>query len=1548
VAGPGDALAAVEANGTAGVAAGTVVLMRQEPGGRPAFAAAGAAGGFWAAQVLGLPNAQTLSLTDGASPGPVGGTFKLRLTQNGSPTALDTSAAVPAAATVAQVRAAVEGMAKVPFGAVAVGGADGGPWALTCRNEFAGSYALWVETDGLDYGPGAGPGAGSGAAATGPWLTRVAVTGSPAGGGTAGWYAVERSAGGAWYAARTTRTAANVTPTNPLSAALEPAAGRGPVFLEPAVTGPAGGRPAPVVNPAGLAGGTLTVLPDGVGVWLLSTATGGTFTIRHPNAAAVTLPWDATAAQVTQALDGAFAANPSLRGRYAAAGGPLPVGVRVDWADPAGDGTAGTQYYTYDHHNPPTAWAGGQRGTAAVQFQGAAFNAVREVRTYSPGGVYPAGGTFTLTLGDQTTGEVAFDATFQDVQDAVERLRGYAGNVTAGGGPLPDAPVRLEFTGALAGAAVPDLAVGASALTPAGAAAAAFTPAARTIRTRGPTGPTAAEATRFTLAAGGVTSAPLDPKSLTPAALAAASAGVDRNFLAAQGVAGGPWRFVYKGRLSQAPPPAYTFAVAAPGRYAVEAADGPAAGGTTPPDGGAVRLAFGPQYRLSLTGAAGDTVALAVNGAPTAAVAFGTAAREVAAAVQAAAGAFGSPGVGGSGGPLGTAPVYLTFLNWPCERELAVTLGAASAAARVGVTPRMSISTRPPVGGVSLTYEVAAHPRPGGGTWAFRGGVNDLGFSYPDSAPLAWDADAAAVQAAVEARTFTHLSSGLVFTPYAGLVAATGGPLPARPVVLTVATAPDSPLRDYGFAPGLGLGVDARLLTPESGPGVAATLDWLGTADLSPGATAADAQAALRATPNGAGLTVTPDAAGRWVVAAPGWAGGLGAEYDRLAAFGWLDGGRLAAWYNSVPRDGFLTAAGTTSRTLAYSGEANHDPYDLTYSGGNNAVSGLALSTLLAQTAFPTRADEPVALGAGGGLWGVLGPTAVAPFTSTYAPGQAWWEVRPPAGRTPRTSADGWFTHAGAGTSAGLITGSGTLPGTEPAYPAQADLAVPAGTELWLTPRQGLWQYEWHTPTPAARHGVRLAASTYDPTYLSYAGGVPAYLVTPGVAPGDFLLEPDPADWTVNAGLVASTPWGTSPAAVPAHASWAGVVPTATPQPQPNSAGLPATRWDRPLDGLAPARGDSLQGAVVPVTPAPPGATGHTDAWLGRGAKALAGALYVRQGTLPADLLTAGLGFGGPVATPGRSLAFTLQRSGLPATVAGGATVTVGGFGSIGPVVVGGGGGDFDSRTDYVQGLCDAAFGAGAVFVSRATLAGLVVGFAFDFRPGPYAQRAAGAVTVDDPGYQVVVTTAGSDPPDLSLGVTHAAAGAAETSAGLAAGGGLTLHAQFGVGAAGPPAVPAPYTYALREGGLLAEGGPAAAQATGGLAYPGSLYRAVLQSIATTGTLPLGGFGGLTAGDYLTLDGTPMESAAGRGVGVLVTGSFAAGVEYAGGGGGQPEPYSPLPGDAYGLFLAFVGGLCVGAKGSTDRGDETGRSGTFLTADGKTVTLLHGYVMSAA
>ncbi len=114
-----------------------------------------------------------------------------------------------------------------------------------------------------------------------------------------------------------------------------------------------------------------------------------------------------------------------------------------------------------------------QRGTALAKitsgpdagkvgpFQG---SGTAEVQTLTPSGTI-SGGTFTITLGGQTTAPIAYNATAAVVQAALEALPNVVpGDVLAAGGPANSVAITLTFFGNLIGDA-PAVSVSSASLT---------------------------------------------------------------------------------------------------------------------------------------------------------------------------------------------------------------------------------------------------------------------------------------------------------------------------------------------------------------------------------------------------------------------------------------------------------------------------------------------------------------------------------------------------------------------------------------------------------------------------------------------------------------------------------------------------------------------------------------------------------------------------------------------------------------------------------------------------------------------------------------------------------------------------------------------------------------------------------------------------------------------------------------------------------------------------------------------------------------------------
>jgi hypothetical protein len=89
-----------------------------------------------------------------------------------------------------------------------------------------------------------------------------------------------------------------------------------------------------------------------------------------------------------------------------------------------------------------------------------------EIQTISFSNVQ--GGTFTITFpvgNNNTTSSLAYNTTYDVIQTALEAIPSVGNNIIVTGGPLPDQPVQVAFTGALANQDVPDLQITSSLTT---------------------------------------------------------------------------------------------------------------------------------------------------------------------------------------------------------------------------------------------------------------------------------------------------------------------------------------------------------------------------------------------------------------------------------------------------------------------------------------------------------------------------------------------------------------------------------------------------------------------------------------------------------------------------------------------------------------------------------------------------------------------------------------------------------------------------------------------------------------------------------------------------------------------------------------------------------------------------------------------------------------------------------------------------------------------------------------------------------------------------
>jgi hypothetical protein len=183
--------------------------------------------------------------------------------------------------------------------------------------------------------------------------------------------------------------------------------------------------------------------------------TGGSFTLAFGAQTTAAIPFNATAAQVQTAL--AVLSNIGA-GNVACAGGPLPsTAVTVTFQGTLG--FAAQAVITVPANN----LTGGTNPAPAIAHT-ATGSGVNDVQTLSVGGA-PAGGTFALSFGGQTTTAISFNATAAQVQGALQALSSIGtGNVVCAAGPLPG-NVTITFGGALAAHAQAVIGVAANNLT---------------------------------------------------------------------------------------------------------------------------------------------------------------------------------------------------------------------------------------------------------------------------------------------------------------------------------------------------------------------------------------------------------------------------------------------------------------------------------------------------------------------------------------------------------------------------------------------------------------------------------------------------------------------------------------------------------------------------------------------------------------------------------------------------------------------------------------------------------------------------------------------------------------------------------------------------------------------------------------------------------------------------------------------------------------------------------------------------------------------------
>jgi hypothetical protein len=140
-----------------------------------------------------------------------------------------------------------------------------------------------------------------------------------------------------------------------------------------------------------------------------------------------------------------FQPTQSGSGNNGNGGGGVPLvasAATTSWAQiqPAGTGSDAAVYYA----QPQSAPLFTNPAAPLYQAQRVSFSPT----TGTTG--EPAGGTFTLSYGGQTTGNLNYNAQASDIQAALQSLSGIGtGNVNCSGGALPDTPVVVQFGSAI-------------------------------------------------------------------------------------------------------------------------------------------------------------------------------------------------------------------------------------------------------------------------------------------------------------------------------------------------------------------------------------------------------------------------------------------------------------------------------------------------------------------------------------------------------------------------------------------------------------------------------------------------------------------------------------------------------------------------------------------------------------------------------------------------------------------------------------------------------------------------------------------------------------------------------------------------------------------------------------------------------------------------------------------------------------------------------------------------------------------------------------------
>lgn len=213
------------------------------------------------------------------------------------------------------------------------------------------------------------------------------------------------------------------------------------------------------IDPSGLTGGgisaTITTSQEGGGggneiqtVSLFGSPTSGSFDITY-SGQTVSVNVDADATAFEAALEGLSNIDDVI-----VSGGPFPnTPMTVEFSGSLAN--TNVSLMTID----PALISGSAVSASVFTLTEGVSGGSNEVQRLTETGS-PSQGTFTLTYSGYTTTPISYNASAATVDAALEALSNIgSGNVTCSGGPLPDSPVMITFTGALAATNVSQITV---------------------------------------------------------------------------------------------------------------------------------------------------------------------------------------------------------------------------------------------------------------------------------------------------------------------------------------------------------------------------------------------------------------------------------------------------------------------------------------------------------------------------------------------------------------------------------------------------------------------------------------------------------------------------------------------------------------------------------------------------------------------------------------------------------------------------------------------------------------------------------------------------------------------------------------------------------------------------------------------------------------------------------------------------------------------------------------------------------------------------------